>query len=83
MPTATTGNADIGRPNTDLAAAVDQALAMLEHQGIRAAADFLQAHGAGFRLTCRVLADPERRRAPASPAHQRTSSHHSSKRTQQ
>lgn len=50
------------RPNTDLSTAVDQALAMLEQQGARAAADFLKARGAGFALTCRVLAEPERRR---------------------
>ena len=67
MPTSTTSSAGIGRPNTDLAAAVDQALTMLEQQGARAAADFLQARGSGFRLTCRVLADPERRRAPTVP----------------
>jgi len=42
-----------GRPNTDLIAAVDQALAVLEQQGGRAAVDLLQARGAGFGLTWR------------------------------
>ena len=51
------------RPNTELAAAVDQALAVLEQQGPRAAADFLEARGAGFALTCRVLREPTRRRS--------------------
>ena len=51
------------RPNTDLAAVVDPALALAEKQGTRAAAAFLIARGAGFALTCRVLAEPERRRA--------------------
>lgn len=48
------------RPNTDLSAAVDQALAMADK---RAAADFLTKHGASFALTCRVLGEPNRRRA--------------------
>jgi len=51
-----------GRPNTDLAAVVDQALVLAEKQGARAAAAFLTERGAGFALTCRVLAEPERRR---------------------
>lgn len=50
------------RPNTDLAAVVDQALAVALEQGARAAAHFMEARGAGFALTCRVLAEPERRR---------------------
>lgn len=59
METTSTG---AGRPNTDLAAVVDQALALAEKQGARAAAAFLTARGAGFALTCRVLAEPKRRR---------------------
>lgn len=51
------------RPNTKLAATVDQALAMAEDQGLRAAAHFLEARGASFALTCRVLMEPARRRA--------------------
>jgi hypothetical protein len=53
------------RPNTDLAAAVDQALTMAD---VRAAAAFLADHGAGFALICRVLAEPKRRRAEATTA---------------
>jgi hypothetical protein len=53
-----------GRPNSDLAAAVEEALAVAIEQGTRAAARFLTDHGAGFALTCRVLAEPDRRRAP-------------------
>lgn len=52
------------RPNTDLATAVDAALLLAEQHGVRAAAAFLAEHGAGFALTCRVLAEPGRRRAP-------------------
>lgn len=55
-------NTDAGRPNTGLAATVDQALDLAEEQGARAAAAFLTARGAGFALTCRVLAEPARRR---------------------
>lgn len=51
------------RPNTDLSAAVDQALAVCLELGPRAAATFLEARGAAFALTCRVLGQPERRRA--------------------
>jgi hypothetical protein len=74
MPTSTTSSTGADRPNTTLAATVDQALAVLEQRGARAAADFLQARGAGFALICRVVAEPARRRA---------GSHHSSKSTQQ
>jgi hypothetical protein len=56
-----------GRPNTDLAAAVDQALAIAIEQDARAAAHFLESRGAGFALTCRVLAEPGRRRAVDLP----------------
>ena len=48
------------RPNTELATVVDQALVMADRL---AAAQFLEASGAGFALTCRVLAGPARRRA--------------------
>jgi hypothetical protein len=51
------------RPNTDLAAAVDEALAAQLELGTRTAAAFLEANGAGFALICRVLAEPGRRRA--------------------
>jgi len=50
------------RPNTDLSAAVDQALTMADKQ---AAARFLTAQGASFALICRVMAEPQRRRAHA------------------
>jgi len=51
------------RKNSDLALAVDLALVLAKSQGVRRAAAFLQARGAGFVLTCRVLAEPARRRA--------------------
>ncbi|WP_323141271.1 hypothetical protein [Massilia phyllosphaerae] len=47
------------RPNIDLAATVDQALAMADKQ---TAARFLEEKGAGLALICRVLAEPTRRR---------------------
>lgn len=50
------------RPNTTLAAAVDLALDIFVELGPRAAAMFLADRGASFSLTCRVLAEPERRR---------------------
>lgn len=50
------------RPNTDLDAVVNQALTIIIEDGPRAAAAFLQQQGAGFALTCRVLAEPSRRR---------------------
>jgi hypothetical protein len=53
------------RSNTHLAAAVDQALDIHHELGPRAAASFLAEQGAGFALTCRVLAEPERRRGRA------------------
>jgi hypothetical protein len=49
------------RPNTALAAVIDQVLA--EQTDARAAAALLLEHGATFALICRVLAEPERRRA--------------------
>lgn len=52
------------RPNTELARAVDEALTM---DDVHAAAAYLVDHGAGFALTCRVLAEPARRRAAKSP----------------
>jgi hypothetical protein len=61
MDTPTTTSTD--RSNIDLAAVVDQALAVSIEHGARAAARFLMSHGAGFALTVRVLAEPERRRA--------------------
>jgi hypothetical protein len=54
---------ELGRPNTELAAAVDHALTM---DDVRAAAAYLADHGAGFALICRVLAEPARRRVPAA-----------------
>lgn len=65
MDAQITPKARSGRPNTDLAAAVEQALAVAIEQGTRAAARFLINRGAGFALTCRVLAEPDRRRAPS------------------
>jgi hypothetical protein len=56
------------RQNTDLAAAIDQALHIQLELGSRAAATFLEEHGAGFALICRVLAEPERRRRPVESA---------------
>lgn len=52
------------RPNTELAAAIDAALTVALEHGQHAAARLLLAHGVGFALICRVLAEPERRRAP-------------------
>jgi hypothetical protein len=60
-PITRRGGAD--GPNTHLAAAVDQALALAMEPDARAAAQFLEEQGAGFALTCRVLAEPGRRRA--------------------
>jgi len=57
-----TTSTSAGRRNTHLASIIDQALALAENQGMRAAAAFLTERGAGFALTCRVLAEPERRR---------------------
>jgi hypothetical protein len=51
------------RPNTDLAAAVNEALAVQLEHGRETAARFLMSQGAGFALTCRVLAEPGRRRS--------------------
>nr|WP_143028916.1 hypothetical protein [Massilia sp. PDC64] len=53
------------RPNSELARVVDEALTMRD---VRAAAAYLADHGAGFALTCRVLAEPERRRPAATTA---------------
>lgn len=61
-PTSPKSGADTGRPNTERAAEVDQALAMLDQQGLHAAAQFLQKRGAPFGLVCRVLTEPARRR---------------------
>jgi hypothetical protein len=63
MDVQITPKARAGRPNTDLAAAVDRAQTVAIEQGTRAAARFLINNGAGFALACRVLAEPERRRA--------------------
>jgi hypothetical protein len=63
MDTPISRRAGTDRPNTQLAATVDQALIVLEQQGIGAAARFLEASGARFALICRVLAEPARRRA--------------------
>jgi hypothetical protein len=48
-------------PNTDLAAAVNDALAVQLEHGRETAARFLMSRGAGFALTCRVLSEPGRR----------------------
>jgi hypothetical protein len=40
---------------------------VLERQGRKAAADFLEGQGAGFAVTCRVLTEPSRRRAVDLP----------------
>lgn len=50
------------RSNTDLAIAVDPALLLAQTKGAWRAAAFLEANGARFALTCRVLAEPARRR---------------------
>jgi hypothetical protein len=72
---------DIDRPNRVLSADVDLALMLFAQIGRHAAAAFLASRGAGFALTCRVLADPARRRAvksppapaiPRSPAHSKS-----------
>jgi hypothetical protein len=56
---------DTARSNTDLAITVDLALLLARTKGPQRAAAFLTARGAGFALTCRVLADPARRRGRA------------------
>lgn len=48
------------RPNLLLAALVEAALALNDQRGAKAAAAFLTAAGASFRLTVRVLAEPAR-----------------------
>jgi hypothetical protein len=63
MDTQITPSTGTDRANTDLAAVVDQALAIALEQGRGTAARFLTDHGAGFALTCRVLAEPAQRRA--------------------
>lgn len=50
------------RPKTDMARMVDVAIALRDEFGARAAAGFLAAAGAGFRLTVRVLSEPRQRR---------------------
>jgi hypothetical protein len=55
------------RKNTNLAAAVNQALILADQLGVQSAARFLAAHGAGFALICRVLGEPTRRRARRVP----------------
>jgi hypothetical protein len=63
MDTQITHRDGAGRPNTDLAVVVDQALAIAIEQDARAAARFLEGYGASFAVTCRVLGEPARRRA--------------------
>jgi hypothetical protein len=58
MDTRITRRGGAARPNPHLAAAVDQALVLAVEQGARAAAHFLEEQGAGFAVTCRVLAEP-------------------------
>jgi hypothetical protein len=53
---------NLDRPNQQLAAAVDHALALAEQRGVRFAAAFLTVYGADFALICRVLQEPTRRR---------------------
>jgi hypothetical protein len=53
------------RPNSDLALIVDLALLRVDKLGVRGAAAFMASRGASFALTCRVLAEPARRRTPA------------------
>jgi hypothetical protein len=55
------------RPNTTLAAAVEQAQAVADEYGVQAAARFLTEAGAGFALACRVLGEPGRRRTLEVP----------------
>lgn len=62
MLASTSTSTATDRLGTNLALAVDQALALAERQGVRAAAAYLVARGAGFALTCRVLAEPAWRR---------------------
>lgn len=62
MPAGYACRMNTDRPNATLAAAVDHALAVADEYGARAAARFLTEIGADFALTCRVLAEPERRR---------------------
>lgn len=64
MTTTHTTYSGADRLNTELASAVDAAINLAEQQDVRTAADLLADHGAGFALTCRVLAEPARRRAP-------------------
>jgi hypothetical protein len=56
------------RPNRTLSTDVELALFLVDRVGLRAAAQFLEARGAGFALICRVLAEPARRRAAELPA---------------
>ncbi|MGJ7914815.1 hypothetical protein ACI48D_04960 [Massilia sp. LXY-6] len=51
------------RPNTTLAIDPDYALGIEIELGTRAGTAFPEQRGAGFALTCRVLAEPDRRRA--------------------
>lgn len=67
MDTQITPRAHGSRANSTLADAVDRALAIEIEHGARAAARFLTDNGAGFALTCRVLAEPGRRRALEPP----------------
>jgi predicted ArsR family transcriptional regulator len=67
MDTPITRRGGADRPDTALAAAVDLALAVLEQDGARAAAAFLEQRGARFAMTCRVLAEPTRRRSVDLP----------------
>lgn len=53
---------DTDRPNRKLSADVELALLLVDVFGARIAADFLTKRGAGFALTCRVLAGSTRRR---------------------
>jgi hypothetical protein len=58
MDTSITRRGGADRPNIDLAAAVDQALAMLDQEDKQAAARFLEGRHATFALICRVLTEP-------------------------
>jgi hypothetical protein len=50
------------RLNAEMARLVEIALEIQISYGAHAAANFLTAYGAGFRLTVRVLSEPRRRR---------------------
>jgi hypothetical protein len=58
MTTKFKENASNGRAKNLLAAAIDQAVAVIEISGTRSAALFRERLGAGFAMICRVLGQP-------------------------